>query len=98
MAAQTGLYLVVNCHEIAGNLVKVDNVRYTDFTYDDSLLLATTPVVHQDDISFTLDPLDKWQVAWSVVVADIATYKGKSATTLEADSKTAINAAFPGAV
>ena len=96
MASLTGLYLVVNCHEVAGNAVVVDNVRYVDFTYDSTVLTASDAAdegtVTQDDISFDLQPLDKWTVAWHVVAADLATYRGKSATTLAADAKLSINA------
>ena len=86
-----GLLLVVNVTEAAGNVVVVDKAEYLGFTYDPAVLTATAvSAVKQVDIANT--GLDKWTVTWTVIAADFGTYRGKSATTLAGDAKTAINA------
>jgi hypothetical protein len=95
MAGQTGLLLVVNATETAGNVVVVDKVEYLSFNYDDAVLTETDTagIINQNAVNRQQGAmLDKWTVEWRVVVADFTAYRGKSATTLAGDVKTAVNA------
>ena len=83
-----GLFLVVNVTEAAGNVVVVDKAEYLGYTYDGTP--STAVVVKQDDLANTA--LDKWTLSWTVVAADIATFRGYSAATLATMAKAAINA------
>jgi len=84
----TGLFLVVDVTETAGNAVVVDKAEYLGYTYDGAP--TTAVVVKQNNLANTV--LDKWTLSWTVVAADIAAYRGKSATQLAIDAKAAINA------
>ena len=84
----TGLFLVVDVTEAAGNVVVVDKAEYLSYTYDGTP--TTAVVVKQNDIANTA--LDKWTLSWTVVAGDIATFRGYGADTLATMAKSAINA------